>query len=66
MVGECYNGGGKELDDSRIVGFSELLANLTLWKEWQRSNEDLYRFDLICKVVRGKRCPFEGVWDMLW
>lgn len=24
--------------------------DLTLWKEQQRSNEDLYRFDLICKI----------------
>lgn len=33
-------------------------SDLTLWKEQQRSNEDLYRFDLICKIKDNILEPF--------
>ena len=36
-----------------------LFANdLTLWREQQRSNDDLYRFDLICKIKDGVTSAF--------
>ena len=28
--------------------------DLTLWKLQQKSNEDLFRFDLICKIKSGE------------
>ncbi len=37
-------------------------ADLTLWREQQRSNEDLYRFDLICKI---KDNISEGFWKFI-
>lgn len=35
--------------------------DLTLWKEQARSNDDLFRFDLICKIKRDNHKDF---WEM--
>lgn len=35
---------------------------LSLWKEQERSNDDLFRFDLICKIKDGKVSSF---WSIL-
>ena len=39
--------------------FSE---DLTLWKEQQKSNKDLYRFDLLCRIKDGNQKTF---WSIL-
>lgn len=33
-------------------------SDLTLWREQQKSNDDLYRFDLICKIKDGVTSAF--------
>ncbi len=37
-------------------------SELSLWKEQEKSNDDLFRFDLICKIKDGKVGAF---WSIL-
>ena len=41
---------------------SLFVADLGLWKDQQRSNEDLFRFDLICKIKDGIQ---ESFWKFI-
>ena len=34
------------------------MDDLSIWKEQKKSNADLYRFDLICKIKDDKVSPF--------
>ena len=34
------------------------MDDLSVWKEQKKSNDDLYRFDLICKIRDGRVNPF--------
>ena len=35
--------------------------DLALWKEQQTSNQDLYRFDLLCRIKDGNQKTFWGI-----
>ena len=35
--------------------------DLALWREQQKSNKDLYRFDLLCRIKDGKQKTFWSV-----
>ena len=35
--------------------------DLALWREQQKSNDDLYRFDLLCRIKDGNQKTFWGI-----
>ncbi|KGR82755.1 hypothetical protein [Lysinibacillus odysseyi] len=50
--------------ENLCIGVLKTLFNddLTLWKLQQKSNEDLFRFDLICKIKSGEP---DGFWKIV-
>lgn len=37
--------------------------DLALWKEQQKSNKDLYRFDLLCRIKDGNQKTFWSIME---
>lgn len=63
---ECCKA-GKSMARTYEVLCHKLLENifsedLTLWREQQKSNKDLYRFDLLCRIKDGNQKTF---WSIL-
>ena len=57
---------GKSMARSYEVLCRKLLENifsddLALWREQQKSNDDLYRFDLLCRIKDGNPKTFWGI-----
>lgn len=57
---------GKPIARSFEVICKKMLENifsddLALWKEQQTSNQDLYRFDLLCRIKDGNQKTFWGI-----
>ena len=57
---------GKPMARSFEVICKKMLENifsddLALWKEQQTSNQDLYRFDLLCRIKDGNQKTFWGI-----
>lgn len=57
---------GKSMARSYEVLCRKLLENvfsddLALWREQQKSNDDLYRFDLLCRIKDGNQKTFWGI-----